>query len=249
MPGVNLTNRLVDLLRAPIESGQWPPGHRLPSEHVLMDEHQLSSSTVRKAIELLRYAGLVVTYHGKGTFVAKRDRAYRIDITWPEPGRQSVSFLPGPSAHLDRRCIPQRHIAVSKDLARQLPLEVDADMVERTIQVCESGRPIVTTMSYVPPELTNGTDVWEDTTFACDLALPGHTAVSRCVDEQSRLPTPKEAKDLQLSTGSPVIVLARPYDVLVGDRSLPAGVIIVARGDKVRLRHWAGVAEGPGATP
>lgn len=249
MPGVNLTDRLVDLLRAPIESGQWPPGHRLPSEHALMDEHRLSSSTVRKAIELLRYAGLVVTYHGKGTFVAERDRAHRIDITWPELGRQSVSFLPDPSAHLDRRCTPQRRIAVSKDLATQLPLEVDAGIVERTIQVCHAGGPIVTTMSYVPPELTNGTDVWEDSTLTCDLALPGHAAVSRCVDEQNRMPTPKEAKDLQLPTGSPVIVLARPFEVLVGDRSLPAGVIIVARGDKVRLRHWAGVEEGPYATP
>lgn len=43
---------------------------KLPSERALADEYQVAYTTVRHAMQILRERGLIVTVHGRGTFVA-----------------------------------------------------------------------------------------------------------------------------------------------------------------------------------
>jgi len=43
---------------------------KLPSERALADEYQVAYTTVRHAMQVLRERGLIVTIHGRGTFVA-----------------------------------------------------------------------------------------------------------------------------------------------------------------------------------
>jgi len=43
---------------------------KLPSERSLADEYQVAYTTVRHAMQILRERGLIVTIHGRGTFVA-----------------------------------------------------------------------------------------------------------------------------------------------------------------------------------
>lgn len=43
---------------------------KLPSERDLADEYQVAYTTVRHAMQILRERGLIVTIHGRGTFVA-----------------------------------------------------------------------------------------------------------------------------------------------------------------------------------
>jgi len=43
---------------------------KLPSERALADEYQVAYTTVRHATQILRERGLIVTIHGRGTFVA-----------------------------------------------------------------------------------------------------------------------------------------------------------------------------------
>ncbi len=61
--------QLAQLLRARIESGELQPGQPLPSESMLWQEHGVARGTVRRAVEVLRDEGLVVTVHGRGSFV------------------------------------------------------------------------------------------------------------------------------------------------------------------------------------
>lgn len=61
--------QLSDLLRAGIEDGEYGPGMAIPSEAKLMERHGIARNTVRLAMEVLRDDGLVVTRHGRGTFV------------------------------------------------------------------------------------------------------------------------------------------------------------------------------------
>ncbi len=42
---------------------------RLPSERSLADEYGVAYTTVRHAMEVLRERGIIVTVHGRGTFV------------------------------------------------------------------------------------------------------------------------------------------------------------------------------------
>jgi GntR family transcriptional regulator len=53
-----------------LDAGEWRPGEAIPSEMELAARFRVSQGTVRKAIDALAAANLVVRRQGKGTFVA-----------------------------------------------------------------------------------------------------------------------------------------------------------------------------------
>ncbi len=59
-------------LRGKIESGELPPGRKIPSEKDIMDVTGVARTTARRAVAVLRDEGLVVTTPGRGTHVVKR---------------------------------------------------------------------------------------------------------------------------------------------------------------------------------
>ncbi|OYO19251.1 transcriptional regulator [Enemella dayhoffiae] len=63
---------IADALRAEIESGALAPGDALPSQRELAERHRVTVMTVRQALARLAEAGLVVSEHGRGTFVTPR---------------------------------------------------------------------------------------------------------------------------------------------------------------------------------
>jgi GntR family transcriptional regulator len=70
--------QLAGVMRARIERGQWPHGHRLPSLEELMDEFGIARVTVRQAVDLLAREGLLSAQRGRGTFVTGEPRRERI---------------------------------------------------------------------------------------------------------------------------------------------------------------------------
>ncbi len=60
---------IAEDLLARIESGEYPPGSRLPTKAELMAQHHVAINTVERAIEELRSAGRVETVQGAGMFV------------------------------------------------------------------------------------------------------------------------------------------------------------------------------------
>src|SRR5215211_6745210 len=73
--------QVADRLRPPIESGEWPAGHKLPSESQLMAQFGVSRVTVRLAVGALRAEGLILTRQGRGSFVRDRQVDKRISST------------------------------------------------------------------------------------------------------------------------------------------------------------------------
>lgn len=69
----SLYRQLTDLLRADINGGEYKPGTRIPSESKLMARYGVARNTVRQAMEVLRDEGLVITRHGRGSFVRGED--------------------------------------------------------------------------------------------------------------------------------------------------------------------------------
>ena len=63
--------QVADHIEARIRAGEIPPGARLPGEQALRQEYGIALSTVRKAMELLRQRGLVVTRPANGSFVVR----------------------------------------------------------------------------------------------------------------------------------------------------------------------------------
>ena len=64
-----LYRQLARLLRAMIDSGEIPPGRRLPSKKALIQAHGVSQNTVERALALLKDDGLIETSMGRGLFV------------------------------------------------------------------------------------------------------------------------------------------------------------------------------------
>ena len=66
-----LYQRIRNDLEARIMSGAWPPGHRVPFEHELMETYSCSRMTVNKVLSALAEAGLVVRRRRAGSFVSR----------------------------------------------------------------------------------------------------------------------------------------------------------------------------------
>jgi len=75
-----LAVRVADDLRMRIETGDLAAGQQLPTLDVIAERYRSSLAVARKAMELLRSQGLVVTRQGKGTFVRGRARTRRHGI-------------------------------------------------------------------------------------------------------------------------------------------------------------------------
>lgn len=77
-PGVPLAaplyKELVRQLRDALSAGEWKPGEAIPAERRLADRWGVSIGTVRKAIDELVAANILIRQQGRGTFVATHTR-------------------------------------------------------------------------------------------------------------------------------------------------------------------------------
>lgn len=62
--------RAADDIAARIGVGELPPGTRLRAERELAGHYTVAYGTIRRAMKELRARGLVISVHGRGTFVA-----------------------------------------------------------------------------------------------------------------------------------------------------------------------------------
>lgn len=69
---------LASLLHLRIKEGEWGPDERMPTERTLADELGVARNTIRKALDQLEEAGVVVRHVGRGTYV-KTDQS-RTDL-------------------------------------------------------------------------------------------------------------------------------------------------------------------------
>lgn len=72
--------KIFDELRARISGGEWAAESALPSEHLLGAEFQVSRPTIRRALDRLVEAKLIVRRPGIGTFVASPSEIRRPKI-------------------------------------------------------------------------------------------------------------------------------------------------------------------------
>ncbi len=66
-----LVSKVIDDLRNSIQSGEFPPGAKLPTEAQLMENLGVSRTVVREAVAVLRAERLVDARQGAGVFVLR----------------------------------------------------------------------------------------------------------------------------------------------------------------------------------
>ena len=99
--------QVIAELQRRIESGEYPPGSLIPSEHQLSAEFGTARPTVVRALRVLRQEGWIETQQGKGSFVRGRPAlaevssepgAVRANWTGTRPGRAGELVSVGTSA-------------------------------------------------------------------------------------------------------------------------------------------------------
>ncbi len=65
-----LYQQVYDILSESIRTRQWKPGDMLPPESELVERYQVSSITIRQALDMLEQEGRIYRQRGRGTFVA-----------------------------------------------------------------------------------------------------------------------------------------------------------------------------------
>ncbi|MDG4829481.1 winged helix-turn-helix domain-containing protein [Solwaraspora sp. WMMD1047] len=72
MPITPYYERIANEIRAKIDSGEWPPGTKLPSTSQLCAQYDVSTQVIRSVMLILRSEGLVEGHQGKGVYVRER---------------------------------------------------------------------------------------------------------------------------------------------------------------------------------
>ncbi len=75
----SVSDLIVKDIKSDILNKKLLPGDKLPTERELAEKYELSRIPVREALKTLAQMGLVVTKHGKGTFVRQPDASPIVD--------------------------------------------------------------------------------------------------------------------------------------------------------------------------
>jgi len=149
--------QVIDELRRRIESGEYPPGSLLPSEHQLSDEFQIARPTVVRALRVLRQDGWIETQQGKGSFV--RGRPALAGLESPRTGEQALnrdeSREPGDLIEAAITAPPAR-------VAALLGAAGKGEVLARKRVVRQDGEASELVTWWVPAALADGTDLASD---------------------------------------------------------------------------------------
>ncbi len=146
--------QVIDELRRRIESGEYPPGSLLPSEHQLSDEFQIARPTVVRALRVLRQDGWIETQQGKGSFV--RGRPALAGLETARPGEEALSRDESREAG---DLIEAGMTPPPARVAALLGEPADAEMLCRRRLVRHEGEPSEIVTWWIPATLAEGTDL------------------------------------------------------------------------------------------
>ncbi len=108
--------QIMEQIRQRIALGDWPAGHELPSIRTLAVDTQVSVITVKRAYLELEREGLILTRHGRGSFVS--------DNVELASSRQQDQLA--------------EHLAAAAEIARQLGLS--STELEKRLRAALRGR-------------------------------------------------------------------------------------------------------------
>jgi GntR family transcriptional regulator len=146
--------QVIEELRRRIESGEYPPGSLLPSEHQLTDEFGIARPTVVRALRVLRQDGWIETQQGKGSFVRGR------------PALAGLESVRHGQAELDRdegretgQPIEAAMVKPPARIAAMLGMPPDEAMLCRRRLIRQDDEPSEVITWWIPASLADGTDL------------------------------------------------------------------------------------------
>ncbi|MFI2233321.1 GntR family transcriptional regulator [Nocardia testacea] len=240
-----IQTRIADDIRGRIETGEYSAGDQLPTYEKLRQSFRCSTGVARKAIDILRQQGLVVSKQGKGVFVREiaTPKRHGIDryarsrwqrgtaIHDAEAGRQGLS--------VEQIYRELGETPAPRPVAEAFGIEEGAPVWVRKRTTVVAGRPHQLADSYYPLDLALGTPLTREDSgpgggFA-RLDEAGDPLAEVSEEWSARMPTSPESVALQLPGGTPVMDLIRiVYDSK--GRAVEVMLAVVAA-DTVRMAY------------
>lgn len=210
-------------LRKAIRDGEYRPGHQIPSGRTLAYRYGVSRPTVQKAIEMLRYEGLIVGQQGAGWFVREKPAVIRIGPSRlhrseRDAGRGcSVTDAAEGGWKVTAETTVQFEPACERT-ATELRIAAGDETTVRRRVIYADEQPVQLATSRLPRAVTRGTAIERKNTGAggtyARLEEAGHELGRFEERVTTRLATTEEMAALNLAPGSPVLAITRiAYEV------------------------------------
>jgi len=242
-----LYQRIRSVLLDRLDSGQYAPGDRLPSEGVLADDLGVHRLTVRRALDELSREGRLRARQGAGTFVSPRPEPFAVSIPLtPEEyfGSLRTALRSQGQAYRDVLLAT----CLDDDPAVRQALQLPAARLRRVESVLEvDGERWVRSTAWAPEETLGDVEArWRESDGLYGLLLDRSGAPLRYVWRTfaAEAASAEDAAVLGVRPGAPLLIRegltanddGRPF-LLIGRR---------ARADRVRYRLDYPVEAAPG---
>lgn len=212
------SRRMAHELRAAIQSGEFPPGAKLPSERALAAQYNVARNTAREAIRLLADEGLVTAEHGRGVFVRSKRRLLRFgNERYSKRVREQTGLSPyraevqkqGRVARVD--CTSIERVQPPEDVAEKLGVDPEfKSVVRRENWYYADDEPMQVGVTFIPWEIADGTVLATSANMGpgslyARFEERGHRITHTREEVTARMPTPVELAGLGIPDGVPVI--------------------------------------------
>ncbi|MCO5108217.1 MAG: GntR family transcriptional regulator [Burkholderiaceae bacterium] len=220
-----LYRQIRELLLRGLQSGEWKPGEPIPSEVELAARYRVSQGTVRKAIDELAAANLVVRRQGRGTFVAShrevrtqfrflRLRPDEVGAGAATPGAVGGPGESGPGMVMTSRVLECRRLRAPSEAARALSLRAGEAVVLIRRLLEADGRPTVLDEIWLPGARFRGLsaerlDAWRGPLYLMFETEFGVRMI-RAVERLKAVAADRaRARTLQVHEGAPLLLVER----------------------------------------
>ncbi|MGE9696047.1 GntR family transcriptional regulator [Streptomyces sp. NRRL F-5630] len=238
--------QVADALRREISGGLYQPGARLPSESELSARFEASRNTVRSGLNLLVSEGLISSSQGLGYEVRKHEvfvlnASHFENLNFPQDGDaystdvRNAGRRPHQTFRVEMTTAPEY-------IAERLKVEAGSRTVLRFCHRFLDDVPWSTQATHYPewlvekaPRLTEPGDIAQGTTRY--LATLEIEQVGYADEIATRMPTPEEARLLEIGAGVPVLLWTRTGYSATGPIRC---TVTTFRGDLNRMNYEIG---------
>jgi GntR family transcriptional regulator len=209
--------RIADALRDAVQAGRYGPGDRLPGENDLMAEHNVARMTARQALGVLQSEGIAESRQGAGVFVRSFRPLRRQGIKRLAQSQWGEGRSIWETDTEDRALVVDR-VGVTEEPAPDhisgvLGIRSKAAVCVRRRRFVLDGKPVLLATSYLPASLVAGCAITREDTgpggVYARLAELGTVPVHFREEIRSRMPSNAETEELELSAGTPVMLICR----------------------------------------
>ncbi|MGH3844796.1 MAG: GntR family transcriptional regulator [Pseudonocardiaceae bacterium] len=239
--------RVARDLRDRVLNGTYAPDAKMPSLREIEAEFDVSRATSRAAYQVLISEGIVEGRFGGGYYVRSyrpiiRHGIQRLAGQARAEGRAIWDADPGTAGR--ELVVDQVQVATEEppgDIANELNVETSTRTVVRRRRYVLDGKPVLLSTSYFPADIASGTRIEQEHTGPggayARLADAGEPPAWFQEDVTARMPSPEEARQLQLPAGTPVLAIRRVVWGPTG-RGLEVNSMVGDAGSYVLRYRW-----------